>query len=145
VAGEAYLEGTIRTFDVETQDIIERRMREIFDGTTRAAGASFTLEFDRSHPLTVNDTALARRFDPVLARVAGRANVRQVPPITGAEDFSFFAQQVPGFYIFIGGVPEGLSSGGHHTPTFYVDDQLVPHAMRIMTALVLDALGGTKP
>lgn len=142
VAGEAQLEGTVRTFDVETQETIERRMREIFDGVTRSAGATFTLAFDRSHPLTANDTALAARFDPVLARVAGRTNVRRVPPITGAEDFSFFAQQVPGFYIFIGGVPEGRSSGGHHTPTFYVDDQLVPRAMRIMTALVLEGLQG---
>jgi len=142
VAGEAYLEGTVRTFDTETQETIERRMREIFDGTTRAAGATFALEFDRSHPLTANDTALARRFEPVLVRVAGRENVRRVPPITGAEDFSFFAQQVPGFYIYLGGVPEGRVSGGHHTPTFYVDDQLVPHAMRIMTALVLESLKG---
>ncbi len=121
-------------------------MREIFDGTTRAAGATFTLEFDRTHPLTVNDSALADRFEPVLARVAGRANVRRVPPVTTAEDFSYFAQQVPGFYIAIGGVPAGRSSGGHHTPTFYVDDQLVPHAMRIMTALVLEGLGmGSRP
>jgi len=142
VAGEAYLEGTVRTFDGETQDIIERRMREIFDGVTRSAGASFTLEFDRSHPVTVNDSALAARFEPVLARVAGRENVRRVPPVTGAEDFSFFAQQVPGFYIAIGGVPEGKASGGHHTPTFYVDDQLVPHAMRIMTGMVLEGLKG---
>ncbi len=144
VAGEAYLEGTIRTFDVETQDIVERRMREIFDGITRSAGASFMLEFDRSHPVTVNDSALAARFEPVLARVAGRENVRRAPPVTGAEDFSFFAQQVPGFYISIGGVPEGKASGGHHTPTFYVDDQLVPHAMRIMTALVLEGLRGAR-
>ncbi len=144
VAGEAYMEGTVRTFDVETQDIVERRMREIFAGVTQSAGASFSLEFDRSHPVTVNDSALAARFEPVLVRVAGRENVRRAPPVTGAEDFSFFAQQVPGFYIAIGGVPEGKVSGGHHTPTFYVDDQLVPHAMRIMTALVLEGLRGGR-
>jgi amidohydrolase len=141
VAGEAYLEGTVRSFDDSTQDAIESRMRQIFDGTTRAAGATFTLEFDRSHPVTVNDSALADRFRPVLERVVGRERVRVVPPQTGAEDFSFFARQVPGFYIAIGAVPPGRTSGGHHTPTFYADDQTVPHAMRIMTALVLHALG----
>ena len=141
VAGEAYLEGTIRTFDDSTQDVIEARMRQTFDGITRAAGATFTLEFDRSHPVTVNDSALAGRFRPVLERVVGRNRVRVVPPQTGAEDFSYFARQVPGFYIAIGAVPPGKASGGHHTPTFYADDQTVPHAMRIMTALVLSALG----
>ncbi len=141
VAGEAYLEGTIRSFDPEVQDTIESRMRQIFDGITRSAGASFTLEFDRSHPVTVNDSALAARFRPVLERVVGKAEVRQVRPRTGAEDFSYFAQQVPGFFIFIGAVPAGKTSGGHHTPTFYADDATVPAAMRIMTALVLEGLG----
>jgi amidohydrolase len=141
VAGEAYLEGTVRSFNDSTQDAIESRMRQIFTGITQSAGATFTLEFDRSHPVTVNDSVLAQRFRPVLERVAGRDRVRVVPPQTGAEDFSFFARQVPGFYIAIGAVPPGKVSGGHHTPTFYADDQTVPHAMRIMTALVLHALG----
>jgi len=144
VAGEARLEGTIRTFDSATQETIERRMREIFDGITRAAGASFELEFDRSHPLTANDTAMARRFRPVLERVAGHGNVVEVPRQTGAEDFSFFSQRIPGLYLMIGGVPEGRASGGHHTPTFFVDDQLVPTAMRIMSALAIEALTGTR-
>ncbi len=140
IPGEMLLEGTIRTFNDADLDTIERRMREIFDGVTRSAGATFTIEFDRSHPMTVNDSALARRFGPVLARVAGAANVRVAPPLTGAEDFSYFAREVPGFYVRIGAVPAGKVSGGHHTPTFYADDQTVPHAMRIMTALVLEGL-----
>lgn len=145
IPGEMLLEGTIRTFNDGDLDTIERRMREIFDGITRAAGAGFTIEFDRSHPMTVNDSGLARRFAPVLGRVAGDGNVRVAPPLTGAEDFSYFAREVPGFYIRIGAVPEGRQSGGHHTPTFYADDQTVPHAMRIMTALVLEGLRTPRP
>jgi amidohydrolase len=141
IPGEMYLEGTIRTFDDSVQDVIERRMREIFDGVTRSAGASFTLEFDRSHPVTVNDTILSARFRPVLERAMGPGNVFVRPPITGAEDFSYFAREVPGFYLFVGAVPAGRTSGGHHTPTFYADDGTVPAAMRAMTALVLNALG----
>ncbi len=142
VAGEAYLEGTIRTFDDSVLATIQRRMREIFDGTTRAAGASFTLDFEDPYPVLVNDSALAVRFRPVLERVAGPDHVRQAPPRTGAEDFSWFAREVPGFYINIGAVPPGRVSGGHHTPTFYADDGTVPMAMRVMTALLLNALGG---
>lgn len=141
VPGEMQLEGTIRTFDLETQETIERRMREIFAGITASAGATFSLEFDRTHPVTVNDTTLSNRFRPVLERVVGKENVRIAPPETGAEDFSYFSQQVPGFYLQIGAVPAGKTSGGHHTPTFYADDQTVPMAMRVMAALVLDVVG----
>jgi amidohydrolase len=141
VAGEAYLEGTIRTFDDSVLATIQRRMREIFDGTTRAAGATFALDFEDPYPVLVNDSALAVRFRPVLERVAGAGNVRQAPPRTGAEDFSWFALAVPGFFLHIGAVPPGKVSGGHHTPTFYADDGTVPVAMRIMTALVLNGLG----
>ncbi len=141
VAGEVALEGTVRTFDPAVNDTIESRMRQIFDGITRSAGATFELEFAHGHPVTVNDSGLAARFRPVLERVVGPDRVRQVLPRTGAEDFSFFAQQVPSFYIHIGSVPAGKVSGGHHTPTFYADDGTVPAAMRVMTALVLEALG----
>jgi amidohydrolase len=145
IAGEVLLEGTIRSFSSSAQDSIEQRMREIFDGITRSAGASYTLEFDRSHPVTVNDSGLATRFAPVIRRVLGNDRVRVRPPTAGAEDFSFFAQQVPGFYLFLGVVPPGTASGGHHTPTFYADDGAIPIGMRVMSALVLDGLGaGTR-
>ncbi len=141
VAGDAYLEGTVRTFDDSIMATIQRRMREVFDGVTRSAEASYTLEFSKPYPVTFNDTALATRFRPVLERVFGADHARQALPHTGAEDFSFFAQQVPGFFFFVGVVPPGRVSGGHHTPTFYADNQAIPVAMRAMTALVLEALG----
>ncbi|MFN8654585.1 MAG: amidohydrolase [Gemmatimonadales bacterium] len=142
VAGEAYMEGTIRAFDDSVFATIERRMREIFDGTTKAAGASFTLDFEEPYPVVINDTGLVRRFQPVMERVLGPGMVRQAPPLTGAEDFSWFARAVPGLMIHIGAVPPGKVSGGHHTPTFYADDGTVPVAMRVMTSLVVSALGG---
>jgi amidohydrolase len=144
VAGEAYLEGTVRTFDDSVMATIQRRMHEIFDGVTRSAEATFTLEFSQPYPVTLNDTALATRFRPVLERVFGADHTRRAPPHTGAEDFSYFAQQVPGFFFFVGVVPPGKVSGGHHTPTFYADDQAIPIAMRAMTALVLEALGASS-
>lgn len=140
VAGEVELRGTVRTFDDSVLAVIKRRMDEILDGVTRSAGARYELSFDATYPSVVNDTALVRRFLPVIERAAGKENVQQAPPRTGAEDFSFFSREIPGLYISIGGVPEGKVSGGHHTPTFYVDDQLVPVAMRVMSALALEAL-----
>jgi amidohydrolase len=140
VAGEAYLEGTTRSFDPVVQDTLESRMRQVFDGVTRAYGATYTLEFDRTHPVTSNDSALTARMIPVIQRVVGKNMVREAQPITGAEDFSYFSQQVPGLFLFIGAVPPGRISGGHHTPTFYADNAAIPIAMRVMTAVVLEAL-----
>ncbi len=141
IPAEVYLEGTIRTFDTSIEDTLEERMRDIFDGTTKAAHATFELKFDRAHPLTTNDRALTDRMVPTLQRVAGKENVGIAPPETGSEDFSFFSNIVPGFYFRIGVVPQGKASGGHHTPTFYADDKAVPIGIRALSTLVLDYLG----
>ncbi|MGH8197734.1 MAG: M20 metallopeptidase family protein [Steroidobacteraceae bacterium] len=139
------LGGTIRTFDDPVLDTIEARMRDIFEGITHAAHATFELSFDRTHPMTVNNPELTARLVPTLERLVGPDNIREVPPITGAEDFSYFSNLVPGFYFQLGVVPEGKSSGGHHTPTFYADDESVPIAMRLMATLVVDYLEGGAP
>ena len=142
IAGEARLEGTVRTFNDSTTSLIKGRMHQIFAGGTAAAGARFELTFDDTTPVTVNDTVLARRFHPVLERAVGAQNVGIVPPETGAEDFSYFAREVPGFYFKLGAVRRGNTSGGHHTPTFRADDEAIAIGVRAMTALVLEALGG---
>ena len=138
----AQLGGTIRTFDDATLETIETRMRDIFEGHTKAAHATYELSFVTGHPMTVNDAALTARLVPSLERLLGKDKVRLTPPITGAEDFSYFAQVVPGFYFRLGVVPEGKTSGGHHTPTFYAADESVPIAMRLMATLVVDYLAG---
>jgi len=142
IPAEVRLEGTIRTFDPAVQDTVERRMREIFDGISRAGGGSFTLDINRAYPVTVNDTALAARMRPTLERVAGAGNVVPVDPTTGAEDFSYFANAVPGLYFRLGSVKPGTVSGGHHTPTFMADDASIPVGMRVMSGLLLDYLAG---
>ena len=138
----AQLGGTIRTFEDATLETIQARMREIFEGHTKAAHATYELSFVTGHPMTVNDAALTEQLVPSLERVLGKDKVRLTPPITGSEDFSYFAQAVPGFYFRLGVVPEGKESGGHHTPTFYAADESVPIAMRLMTTLVVDYLAG---
>ena len=98
-------------------------MRDIFDGVTKAAHATFDLSFDTGHPMLVNNPELTAQLVPTLARLVGADKIHEAPPITGAEDFSYFANVVPGFYFQLGVVPEGKVSGGHHTPTFYAADE----------------------
>jgi amidohydrolase len=99
VAGTAELGGTIRAFSDSLTAQIRTRMKEIFEGVTRAAVASYELEFTGWNPVTVNDSALARRFGAALERVVGKVNVTSAPAETGAEDFAYFAREVPSFYF----------------------------------------------
>lgn len=140
IPGEVALEGTVRTYNEEIRNQVERRMREILDGITRAGGGSFEMEYQRNAPATVNDPALAAAVRPLLERAAGAANVKTVEPSMGGEDFAYFANQVPGFYYRLGVVKPGTASGGLHTPTFRADDSAVPVGIKVMSRLLVDYL-----
>jgi amidohydrolase len=140
IPGEVTLEGTVRTYNKAVQDEIERRMREMLDGITRANGATFDLEYQRNAPATVNDPALSQAVQPLLERILGAGNVKIVEPTMGGEDFAYIANVVPGFYYRLGVVKPGTTSGGLHTPTFRADDSAVPVGIRVMSRLLVDYL-----
>ena len=140
IPGEVTLEGTVRTYKEDVRNEVERRMREILDGITRANGATFEMEYKRNAPATVNDPALSQAVRPLLERVVGAGNVKIVEPSMGGEDFAYFANEVPGFYYRLGVVKPGTTSGGLHTPTFRADDSAVPVGIRVMSRLLADYL-----
>jgi len=136
-----HLEGTVRAYSADTQDLVERRMREILDGVTAAAGASYTLTYDRKVPSTFNDLDLAAWARRSLIASMGEAAVIDGRPSMGAEDFSYFLQDgIPGFYFRLGVTDPEFGSGSLHTPTFRADDASVAMGVRAMSGLVLDFL-----
>lgn len=140
IPGEVLLEGTVRTYDPDVQDTIERRMGEILDGITRAGGGSFALDYTRVTPVTINDRALTDRSIPSLSAAVGDDNVALAEPWMAGEDFSLFANEVPGFFFMLGTLAPGTTSGGHHSPTFRADDSALPVGMRAMAFLLWDYL-----
>lgn len=140
IPNAVHLEGTVRTYSLEVQDEIERRMREILEGITAAGGGTFTLEYKRNTPATINDPDLTARMAPTLERIAGAENVDVVDPTMGGEDFAYFANEIPGFYWRVGQVAPGTESGDHHTPTYRADDTMIPYAIRSMATMVMDYL-----
>lgn len=140
IPAEAMLNGTVRTFDTADQELIEKRMREILDGIARSYGGSYALDFKKGYPVTVNDTMLVAKMAPTLVRAAGEANVKPRAAVTGGEDFSYFANEVPGYFFNLGSAKPGVGSGDHHTPTFRADDASIPVGMRVMATLLLDYL-----
>ncbi len=140
IPGEVHLEGTVRTYRPEARETVERRMREILDGVTRAGGGEFELDYRSNAPATVNDPALSRASRPSLERALGAEGVIDVDPTMGGEDFAYFANIVPGFYFRLGVEAPGRPSGGLHTPDFRADDGAVEVGMRAMSAVVIDYL-----
>ena len=145
IPGSVHLEGTVRTYDPDVRDTVERRMGEILDGITLAGGGSYELDYERGTPATVNDEILAEQMAPTLYRVLGEDNVEIMDPTMGGEDFAYFAELVPGFFFRLGTLKQGTVSGGHHTPTFQADDGAIPVGMRVMSNLLLDYLKQNAP
>jgi amidohydrolase len=138
---DLYMLGTIRTLDKEMKVIAHQRLKEIVENIAKANNAEATLVIDEGYPITYNQPELYDKMLPTLKRTAGADNVKIITAITGAEDFSFFQEKVPGLYFFLGGRPKDVDSkdsAPHHTPDFYVDDAGMLLGMKAMTALTLD-------
>lgn len=135
--------GTVRTFSDSDEKLIFERIRQIATKTAEANGAEAIVELPYSgyRPVTFNNIELTAKMLPSLQKSAGVSNVILVPAITGAEDFSFFANEVPGLYFFIGGLPKGKdpkTSAPHHTPDFFLDESGFITGVNAMINLVVD-------
>ncbi|MEO9485137.1 MAG: amidohydrolase [Ekhidna sp.] len=140
---DLYMLGTIRTLDADMKTQILQRIREVATKTAESNNAEIDIWIDEGYPVTYNEVSLYDQMLPTLKRAAGKENVEIIKPITGAEDFSFFQEKVPGLYFFIGGCPPDRDPekvAGHHTPDFYVDDTGMNLGMKAMMGLTLDYL-----
>ncbi len=145
IPADVTLTGTIRTFRPEMSELAEVRLRAILKGVTEAAGATGeVVRYERFAPATINHDALTRETLPALERVVGKSRVTRIPPAMGSEDFSFFANIVPGFFYRLGQVKPGTSSGDHHTPTFLADDSAVPVGIKAMSFVLVEYLNRHK-
>ena len=96
--------------------------------------------------MTYNDRALTERVVPSLRKAVGEANVVAMDLNMGAEDFSFYAREVPGFFFFVGATPRGqdaLRAPSNHSPEFFLDEDALKVGTRAMLQLVLDHQRGT--
>lgn len=135
---EVYMEGTIRTLDADMRETLFARLETIVTNTAESNGAEAILTINEGYPITYNDPELTAKMLPTLQESAGSENVVLIPAITGAEDFSFFQEEIPGLYFFIGGLPEGREPAGHHTPDFFVSEDGLKLGVRTMSNLVID-------
>ena len=135
------LEGTIRTFEKSYLDQIHEEIKTIATNVAEAHNASAKVELAvyGNYPVTFNDLDLSTQLEPSLIKASDGKYMRMSVPRTGAEDFSFFAQEVPGLYFFLGVNPENQeSSYTNHSPRFYIDDDALDTGVKAFIQLVED-------
>ena len=141
IPSSAFMEGTIRTFQDSYADQIRDEIKLIAENVAAAHHATATVEFKvyGGYPVTFNDEELANKYSTSLSRASDGNFYEAKVPRTGAEDFSFFAQQVPGLFFFLGVNSPGVEeSPTNHSPYFYVDDSALTNGVKAFINLVED-------
>lgn len=132
----AELTGTVRTLTAEVRDLVEKRVREVVAGVAQITGAKIDLVYERGYPVTVNHAAQTDVATQVAKEIAGDANVHEMPPLMGAEDFSYMLEARPGAFIFCG---NGDSAGLHH-PAYNFNDEAIVYGTSYWIKLVENTL-----
>ena len=137
---EATMMGTIRTFDPELRKEIYNDILKIAEGVETATGATVRVEFDVGgfYPVTYNNIPLGERMKQSLIE-ATNGNFAEITRRTGAEDFSYFSQEIPGLYIFLGvNDPGKLEQAGNHSPYFTVNDDALDEGLKSLVYMTID-------
>ena len=135
--------GTIRTLSEKDRQEIHQHVRNksTLIGQSMGAEVEVILPYSSAYPVTYNNPELTAKMLPTLEAVAGKDKVNIINPITGAEDFSFFAQEVPGVFFFVGGKPLSTpadKAAPHHTPDFFIDESGLKLGVEAMTRMAVD-------
>jgi len=145
IPDEVELVGTIRTFDEGMRQKIFGDLKNVAEHVSAANGATAVASVPDSdgNPVTVNDPALTARMIPSLKAVAGADNVIEPPLQMGAEDFSFYAKEVPSMFFFVGATSKGIdpvTAPSNHSPKFALDESSLDLGLRALLQVTLDYL-----
>jgi len=137
------MQGTIRTLDGKMQELVHAKIKQIADNIATGMGVKADVQITKLYPVTYNDPNLTAWAATFIERVTGKEKAKVIPAVTGAEDFSFYAQKVPGFFFFVGGMPlnaDPNKTSAHHTPDFYIDESGMLTGLKAMLNLTAEYL-----
>lgn len=137
IPDEVYLEGTMRNFDMDIRQSMFDSFTQMVESTAKAHGATATVEINEGYRVTINNPNLMEEMLPTTRAVVGEDKLFPAGLGTASEDFSFFALEVPGKYVFLGVTPEDqdpTTAPGNHSPHFYADEA----AMKVGTELFIN-------
>jgi hippurate hydrolase len=138
VPGKATLVGTVRTFNPEVQDMVERRLSELCGAVAMGFGATASVHFERIYPATINTPAESDFAAGVAESLVGAEHVvRDLDPSMGSEDFAFMLQVKPGAYLRIGqGAENGQGTCVLHNTRYDFNDDILPLGAALHASLV---------
>jgi amidohydrolase len=140
---EVKMTGTIRTLDTGMQRIIHEKIKLTASKIAEASGASAETVIESKTLVTYNNPELTKNMVPSFVKSTGADNVIEAEAVTGAEDFSYFAEKVPSVFFFIGGMTKGTnpkSAFPHHTPDFRIDESGMKTGIKAFCNMVFDYL-----
>lgn len=141
IAEKVILEGTVRTLSDRNRKKIPQLMENIVKGITHSFGADYTFSYRKGPPSLYNHPELAKIMLPTLLKVLGEEHVKEINPQMVAEDFSYYCQEIPGFYFFLGAKnPAQETMAPLHNPYFNPDEGSITLGIKIMCHLLLDCL-----
>ena len=135
------MSGTIRTFDTGIREELHARLRNTVNAIAEANGASAEIIIEGYAPVTGNHPELLGKMMPTLEWAAGAANVQESALITGAEDFSFFQERIPGLFLMLGINDPALPRSerpSNHSPFFIAEDSALITGVRTLVGFALD-------
>ncbi|MBX0291618.1 amidohydrolase [Hymenobacter sp. HSC-4F20] len=141
------LTGTIRSLSKEMQQQIWAAVRRTATNIAESAGATAEVDIVNYAPVTYNDPRLTAQMVPSLNSAAGPANVSVQKAVTGAEDFAYYQEKIPGMFVFVGGMPKGKNpaeTAPHHTAGFFVDESGLTLGVKTLATLATDYLAAGK-
>lgn len=147
IPDEVVLGGTVRTFDPQMREQLLAKMKHTAEHIAAASGATAEFHQHGFAAVTWNDVKLTEWAMPSLTWAAGKAGVSSIKPITASEDFSFYQQQVPGVFFFLGIADEGADiskTAPNHSPFFRVNEAALENGVRALSGLAVDFLNKDK-
>lgn len=136
IADSVELTGTVRTFDPEVRDYIEREMKTVVEGICGAFHATCEFSYTRGYPAVINHEKETDVFIDVIKEYIGEERLVNIEPIMGSEDFGYFIQEKPGMFFFTAaGNTEIGASYPHHHPKFDFDERAMLLAGKALLSL----------
>jgi amidohydrolase len=125
IAGEAVLEGTIRSFKPEVRKLMEERFYRIVQDIVHSFGAQVQIDYQQGYPVLENDSSMVE----VIRDTAERLNLElpEVQPALVAEDFAVYLKHFPGSFFWLGcGQEDPAKTFPLHHPQFLIDERALP-------------------
>lgn len=147
IPDDVFMEGTIRTFDMAMREDILKRIRNTAEHIAQSAGAGATVEYFPYAPVVRNEPALLEQMQPTLQWAAGEDALESLQPVTGGEDFAYYAEKIPAVFVFLGVNKDGIDpkdAAPNHSPLFFINEAALITGVRTLSGLAADYLAG-KP